>query len=281
MLLTTNEFRDRLALHLSQAADVEIFSAFLSLEAMEWVLSARADKLISKVLVRGLPRDVIAGACSFDALRLLIESEIPVKLSSAFHGKIYLLDEVGFVGSANLTSKGLALNARPNEELGTEIPLSRDDRLVLDNIWRQGITLNQNNLQAYEDFIDELGATTDFRGAALQSLPSSIFNEERDLYCADFPTNSDDIDGEWGVYSSLSAKPAYLWLCDMVKAAGDSGCSFGFLSSELHTAVFDDPAPYRRTIKELLNNLLHFVEQCDSELLLVSRPRHSQVVTLR
>lgn len=280
-LLTAPDLRDALSERLSEAGVVAVFSAFLAEEAGKWLLSSRAGKPISRILVRGLPGDFLAGACSFSALRRFVEHGVPVKFSSGFHGKIFVLDEVGFVGSANLTAKGLALNMNPNVELATEIELSRENSLLLENIWSQGVTVNEDNLKAYENFVAEIGKPADSCSAEMQTLPISIFTEIRDLYCSDFPGNSDDADGTWAVYSSLSVKPAYLWLLKTVREAGEAGCSFGFLSSQLHTVIFDDPTPYRSTVKQLLRNLLNIVEEYDSKTLLVTRPRYTQVVTLR
>ena len=57
-----------------------------------------------------------------------------------------------------------------------------------------------------------------------------------------------------------------IWLTSgFSELCGESQDEFWELSSALHSALRDDPGPFRKTVKELLSNLLELVERLDDE----------------
>lgn len=281
MLLSSADFRDELSALTGEAESYYCYSAFLSLDAVTWLLQHRAGKTIARFLVRGLPADFLAGACSFQALQSLLDAGTNIKFSSAWHGKVYVADGVAFLGSANATASGLALNTNANDELGTKVVLASTDIDLLERIWASGVCVTEEKLAQYESYLQELKNERSEDRVTPHKLPEHIFAEKRGLYCGDFPVDLEKLEPQWCSFNTLSQTRAYEWLISQVRASGGDGCSFGALSAALHDAIYDDPTPYRSTIKQLLSNLLKLVELKDDKLLSVQRPRHSQVVTLR
>lgn len=55
---------------------------------------------------------------------------------------------------------------------------------------------------------------------------------------------------------------------------------FGEASVLLHNVLLNDPKPYRKEVKELLGNLLRWIEILKYEEICVDRPKHSQRIRL-
>ena len=179
----------------------------------------------------------------------------------------------------NLTAKGLALAEDSNLEIGVKADVSSDDIEILDHLWAQAVVLDAETLARMEKHIREI-IDDDLRVDQVQiSWPEDVVLEERDMYCSDFPQAFPSDDLRWSGSAPLKQTVAYKWLLTQVEIHGEP--SFGFLSSQLHDDVYDDPAPYRREIKELLANLLEVVKEHDRDGLEVIRPRHRQVVRKR
>ena len=58
-------------------------------------------------------------------------------------------------------------------------------------------------------------------------------------------------------------------------------CYFGELSAKLHNALINDPKPYRKEVKDLLSNLLGWIEYFDFDFIKVDRPSYSQRVHIK
>ena len=277
MLLPTAELKSRLKLQFSSSRRCWIYSAFVSQSGIDFVLGHRHEFSSDRLLVRCDLRDVVTGACSLAALKSALEAGFEVRLSSALHVKLYFFDEKLFVGSANLTGKGLALVGYCNDELSTEGRPTARDAEIAEHLWSQGTEINHARLIAMQEFIEQLDTVSN---NAIASWPESIFVEERDLHCSDFPQNTTVDISRWNDIEKFKVSPAYLWLIRSVEENGGSA-SFGWLSKKLHTDVYDDPAPYRRNIKELLENLLDLVVAFQPDGVFVEKPNVSSVVFLR
>ena len=276
MLLNAAELRRKLTVQLERSDRCWVYSAFLSESGAEFLIENSAIREDSRVLVRCSVADVLSGACSLSALNELMKYGFQIRLSSALHVKLYVFRDVFYVGSSNLTGKGLALLCHSNDELSTEGHMDTNVVSIAENLWAQGVELSSETLKQMNEFI----ATADMLDSAQDSeWPSEIFVEDRDLYCSDFPLSIPTEDPRFSSVSQFKASMSYKWLVRTLQAS-DCKASFGFLSSKLHDDVFDDPGPYRSEIKELLSNLLTVISRLDVPELSVIRPRHRQVVVL-
>ena len=279
MLIGGEAYRELLEENLLSSRQFICYSAFFTEVAADWLLQKRKFSVSDRLLLRALPADFDAGACSFAAIRLVLKSGLHVKMSSALHAKIYAFDDCVFAGSANLTARGLALTENHNEELGIKSKLEEKDTVLLDHLWSQGTSIDEDTVARMEGFLSDTQEKTDPLNKLPLSWPSHIANEHRDLYCSDFPQDYPSDDNRWSSESSLKGSAAYKWLRNVIKIEG--AVRFGFLSSKLHDVIYDDPVPYRREIKNLLANLLEAVKDLDASELEVFRPNHSQVVRMR
>lgn len=277
MLLPTSELRRRLTAEFSRSTRCWVYSAFATQAGVKLILDTRSTLEGDRLLVRCTVSDVVSGACSLEALHSALTAGISVRISTALHVKLYVFDYLLYVGSANLTAKGLALVGYCNDELSAEGVPSLRDIEIAENLWRQGTVIDFETLQLMMDFIDQID-TRDTN--TLLVWPEDVLCEVRDLYCSDFPQGAGTDKARWDDLAKVESSAAYKWLLEAVKENGGSA-SFGHLSSDLHSAVYDDPAPYRREIKDLLTNLLNVIEEHESTELIIKKPNYSSVVFLR
>ena len=278
MLIDGKQLKLKIENQLKTSERCILCSAFFSEIASEWLIEHRTTECDTQLLVRGLPSDFLDGANSFKALEGVIKSGIKVKFSSALHAKVYVFDDILFASSSNLTGKGIALLEHHNIEFGLKSRIEEDDIALIDNLWRQGVSVDLKLLKKMEEHLTNY--TDEPQSKTFLSLvwPGEWFEEQRDLYVSDFPIDLEVDDIRWSNLNSFINTKAFAWIFASVKEK--EWKSFGELSHELHDAVYDDPAPYRREIKAILANLLTLLAKFDSALV-VERPRHRQIVKLK
>jgi phosphatidylserine/phosphatidylglycerophosphate/cardiolipin synthase-like enzyme len=279
MLIDGEQYRKQLEKGLIESTRFICYSAFFTKPAADWLIKHRIPLASDRLLVRALPIDFVSGACSFDAIKKIISFGISIKMSSALHAKIFAFDKCIYAGSANLTAKGLALCVAHNQELGVRSVIEDEDLSLLDHLWSEAITIDSETLNKMEDFVDSFSKSHSDALTAPLIWPPEIASENRDMYCSDFPQSYTSDDFRWSTEKNLKQSKAYKWLENIVKEHGE--VRFGFLSKQLHNAVYDDPIPYRKEIKNLLANLLSCVSALDKSTLEIIRPNHSQIVRMR
>lgn len=278
MLIDGKQLKLKIENQLKTSDRCILCSAFFSEVASKWLIENRTSECDTHLLVRGLPTDFLDGANSFKALEEVIKRGIKVKFSSALHAKVYVFDDELFASSSNLTGKGIALLENHNIEFGLKSRIEADDLELINNLWRQGVAVDLELLKKMEDHINNFTDEPQSNTSLDPVWPKEWFEEQRDLYVSDFPIDLEDGDIRWSSLNSFINSKAFSWIHSSVKEKDWK--SFGELSHELHNAVYDDPAPYRREIKAILANLLTLIEKFDTSLA-VERPRHRQIVKLK
>lgn len=110
---------------------VILISPYVSVFALEKIICALPSDIHIDFISRFLPDDVRSGVCDLAALDLLRErGHCKIYLNPVLHAKIYILDTVAFLGSANLTGMGLGLFGKGNIEIMTKT--SADDPDIKD-----------------------------------------------------------------------------------------------------------------------------------------------------
>ena len=279
MLIDSSSLRGELENYFKVSKICFCYSAFFTDSAAVWFLKNRLKKENTRVLLRGRPDDFLRGASTISAIKMILEKDIEIKISSALHAKIYVFDNIIYAGSANLTAKGMALCENPNIEFGMNGNPTKRDLAIVENLWDQANRIDNRKLQIMQNYLDGV-QTANLKEKPTQMVwPDEIISETRDLYCSDFPIDLNDDDVRWSNREHFLSSLSYNWLLNTVKKKGE--VYFGELSQSLHATIFDDPKPYRKEIKDLLANLLNLVEKYDNRNLEIDRPRHSQRVKLK
>ena len=154
MLLSSREFSNKLERTLAASSErVIVLSAFIKSHALLWLLGKTQVRDIS-VVARWQPHDLACGASDIECFNLCRERGIAFGVSLNLHGKVYCIDEHILVGSANLTSKGMALSNRHNSEFGIGFIGGVADQTKIDKWLRQVAWLDEELVMSMQLELD-------------------------------------------------------------------------------------------------------------------------------
>lgn len=295
-LLSTHEVKQKIIDEVSRAADnLQIISAFCKLPAIKFI-----DENISrpikqkKLMVRFLLSDILHGATDFELFDYCKANGWQMYVRFDLHAKTYIFDRKRCIlGSANLTSKGLGLSLHGNYELSSFAEVDDNDLKKIDTLFDNAILMT-----------DELyiAMKSDYEIAQSNQTPSKTFkwntgieqkfNPKIDLlFTYDFPSTSspnfNDVNSfeflEMGYIPSQEElkqafrwSKAFMWLYNYVSSCPDKTSYFGGVTAALHSALVNDPKPYRKEVKELLSNILGWVAALEFDDIIIDVPNFSQ-----
>lgn len=301
-LISNKELTIKLESCLPDSTKVNIISAFITKPAYRWLSELTKLNLPKITLVgRFLPKDFIDGASNLEAIRESLLSGYSVKALSNLHAKIYQVDnDLIFTGSANMTGKGLALIEECNLEACTKVTPSDESNAFIDKIINTSVELTLGRLDKMQAFIDELTFSTEL--GVPENWPEDIMPKIKDIFVSDFPfakpgesceiyqinpsldfaiIESHEANFDYA-QSLFKSSKAYTWLKTiLLEHKGDRDLGFGQLSRILHDTLADDPAPYRRDIKDIQANLYKYIKLYVSDEIEIYIPgSHSEVIKL-
>ena len=300
MLLNSTEFSEKLESSLQSSGDtIIVLSSFLKLGALKWLLD-NSKSLSIKVIARWRKHDLLCGASDFSCYKLCRDLNIPFGISLNLHGKVYCVDNQIFVGSANLTSRGMALSKNFNDEFGVGFNAGVGDQVKIKS-YLQHVTWIDDKLatameaelskpQDLDSISDEEWSlpietklTTSISHLWIHELlfttPTELlkFDTENEHHLHDYELLGLNLDtlNRTSLVEALKRSNAYRWMRNILME--EESLSFGAVSSRLHNAILDDPLPYRQEVKVLVANLYAWFELLPKDFE-ISRPRHSQVI---
>lgn len=301
-LFSNKELTSKLESCIPDASEINVISAFITKPAYRWLSDLTQFNLPKITLVgRFLPKDFIDGASNIEAIRESLLSGCSVKALSNLHAKIYQVDsDLIFTGSANMTGKGLALIEECNLEACIKVTPSNESKAFIDKIINTSVELTLERLDKMQAFIDELTFSTE--PGVPENWPENILPKIKDIFVSDFPLAKPGESCEiyqinpsldFAIIESNSASfdyarslfkgsKAYSWLKTiLLEYTGERDLGFGQISRMLHDALADDPAPYRRDIKDIQANLYKYIRLYASDEIEVYVPgSRSEVIRI-
>lgn len=310
-------FSSRLASSLTCAQQrVVIVSAFLTESGTHWLRRYIPAAVSCEIVVRWLPQDLICGASDTESWRLARSYGWRFRAQRKLHAKVYLVDSaVAFVGSANATGKGLALDQAANIEIGVEVAATRSDVMTIESLVASAETVSPELVDRIDQRVGQLAL--DAGPCEWLDWPPEVWPQPDTLVVPVKLCVSECLatDGSWlesgeavGLESAIAhdlsllgipvssfggtqskrrtllaafrRTKEYGWLVQVLQQEPQSAASFGRLTALLHDALVDDPRPYRSSVKQLLSNLLAWIGSLQDPHIAVLRPRHTTVVTL-
>lgn len=307
MLLDSTQFASQLFDSLGKSQESLItFSAFIKLKALKH--NSFKDHLVGKeatLVARWQKRDLVCGASDLEVYELCKKNGWRFGINLNLHGKLFLIDDSEiFLGSANLTQKGLHLGLVGNHEFGTKIAAEDADLYKINRFINSEVTWMTDEL--FEMLNNEVTKAKDC-ATPLNDIHWSqdIFNHCSNPVCylwvnellwstpesllrlsLDDPTHLHDLElldlsiddiSANSLADSFKRQRLYSWL---LSALEHKPLSFGGLSSKLHNSLLDDPKPYRISVKTYVKNLLAWAEFLKDDFV-IERPNYSQVISVK
>jgi hypothetical protein len=309
-LIDSLNSRDWLRYSVSKATlNIDICSAYLKKDSLEYFLDSFSKNNFMgsvRILSRWKPHDLVSGASDLVAYELASKNNIPFFIKQDFHGKVYSINPAGIlVGSANLTNSGFQIHDTGNDEICTTLNISKENSSYIDNLFKSSHLITQSLYLKIKDELSRMGQEVSVTSPWSESLLMALsvkdlryqFLVDETIHCdwkyflesknLNTPEVRHDL-SLLGCTSNLNIDAVkhafpftniYRWLVDILKKNGGE-MYFGELSAALHDALIDDPRPYRRDVKTLLQNLMGWCEFCVSSEVIIERPKYSQRIKL-
>lgn len=277
--------------------EIVVISAFVKMKGVEWLLSKSNPKVKKTIYSRWTADDLLSGASDLSCYKLAKQHSIKFFINQSLHSKVIIIDKSFFIiGSQNLTSRGLGLISNPNFETGIIIEQTEGDLYKLKSIFDNSTVLDDILFNEISNWIEE--NSKNFNKITFPfSISNKIKQDLENLWVLDFPLinfndfennlSSDESDHLKEIFNFNSIdnfkkhkdaliknSKIYKWLLLILKK-NDNSLYFGKLSEIIHNAIKDDPKPYRKSIKELQNNLYSFLKIIEDKEIFFDQPNHS------
>lgn len=297
-MLMSKEIKEQIAKEVEDSKEsVMIITAFCKKEGIKFIESKVSKEISNKrLMVRFRMEDIVSGATDFSIYKLCEEFGWKMYIRFDLHAKTYIFDNKRCVtGSANLTGKGMVMESGGNYEIASVSEIERQDIGKIESLFQNALLMNE---KIYEEMEQELEKVDREKGKDYkwsENIVSKFLPDIKVLFTYDFPIYRNykeykgksieflDLKESWQeeeVRNAFLISKSYIWLKRLVSDNGRE-MYFGEITEKLHEILVNDPRPYRKEVKELLANLLQWIQDLGLEGILVDRPSHSQRVRVR
>lgn len=295
-ILVSQKILNRIHDELSRSTEsFLLISAYCKLPLVKYFDECIKNKGIEKKLVvRFRPEDIKLGASDLDIYPYCRDNGWKLYFRMDLHAKTYVFDRLRcIIGSANATSSGLSIGGVGNYEMATACELAEKDLRTLDMLLLGAVEMNDF---IYETMQATLAAHSGGRNSVI-SWPDNVLNmfvsDYSLLFAEDFPASKHPVDATEEDLVFLNLLPgasidtiktafccskSFLWLSGLVKNHSAQEMYFGEITAKLHNVLLNEPKPYRKDVKQLLENLLSWIDDLKVSTIQVDRPNHSQRV---
>lgn len=295
-----NDLKERILSKLPNCRRMIVISAYITSPAVEWLaknVSHQEHHIEITFLGRLSPSDLANGSSDLNALQRICECGWKLLSLSNLHAKIYLFDNSSvIIGSGNWTSNGLKLLGSGNEEAAIDITPDLKSLNFINSLLLKSQKIDKAIIEKMAVYLEKAPRDS---SPNLTDWPEDIIPHETNLYVSDFPFSVAGYscqtyhDNPHLIFARIAAatssegmrlfleSKSFHWLREQLLSTNSKELYFGELSSRLHNALSDDPAPYRKEIKDLLANLLSYITYFQINDIVVDRPNYSQRVRLQ
>jgi PLD-like domain len=303
MLLSSSEFTRELLTSINASEKkITILSAFIKTEAAKSLLDYIDDRVEVQVVARWKKCDLVCSASDLSLYAVCKERGWKFGVDLNLHGKLFVIDDSNiYLGSANLTKRGLNLGLVGNNEFGTKIPAEESDIDKVSSFVDAEVTWMTDTLfrkisEEYEasklslsnvvdswsnDILDEILKPVEYLwvNELPFTTPASMLalDLEDDTSAHDFALFDlvlDEMD-ELSLKRNFRRSRVYKWVVGQLGASRDM--NFGSFSKALHDALLDDPKPYRKNVKEFLVYIFEWIKFLDEDFEMTKYTRTSSV----
>ena len=290
-LLNTETFRNLLGNALENSTkSVIILSAYVKTVGVKWLKEKIGEKNIKCTIVtRWNNGDIAQGSSDLECYHLAKTNGWAFKVLQDLHAKVMLVDEnVLFVGSPNLTGRGMSLVPVANEEIGIKVQALKEDLKIINQLVDAAALVDDKIIKELEEWQKNLPKIEKPKIPSFPKIVNDSFKEKfNKLWVNNFPwanieyllnnsekkedniihdldlfglTNINKIDLEKELKESFLQSKIFNWLIEKLEAEENKEIYFGNLSSIIHNSLLDDPTPYRKNVKELQANLYSYIK---------------------
>ena len=311
-LLGTESFRDVVARKLNNAEEeIILISAFITKAGIEWFENQIKSKNIKcTIIVRWKGSDLHSGSSDLISYEIANRNGWQLKILDNLHAKIICIDKKYlFIGSPNLTGRGMSLVPISNMEMGVCVSPVETDIKTINSIINESIEVNDKIFNSLNEWLSNQPPLKKIETTAFpDNLKKLLSPQINNLWTHNFPfadpqricevsvseanqfelhdlemfdlINCKQEDRENLLSENFRKSKVFLWLAKKLKEK-EEGIFFGELSSLIHDTLYDDPRPYRTEVKDLQKNLYTYIKFLKFSDIEITTPKsHSERIRL-
>ena len=310
-LLNTETFRNLLGNALENSTkSVVILSAYVKAIGVDWLKEKIGEKDIKCTIVARWDKgDLAQGSSDLECYSLAKENGWTFKVLKDLHAKVMLVDDdILFVGSPNLTGRGMSLVPVANQEIGIKVQALEEDLKIINQLIDDAALVNDAIIKELEEWQKNLPKIEKPKIPEFPEIVNDSFKEKfNKLWVNNFPwcnveylinnldkkedniihdldlfglTNIKKDDLEKELKESFLQSKIFNWLIRKLEAEDNKEIYFGRLSSIIHDGLVDDPKPYRQDVKLLQANLYSYIKYFKPDNILYDQPNISERIKL-
>ena len=311
-LLPTEAYRFALAERLrATEKNCLVISAYLTLGGLGWFAKSLPPRIPVSILTRWKARDLVSGASDIASFWFAQSRGWDFRILHELHAKCCLVDDdTIFVGSANVTNKGLCLAPGGNRELGLFAQALPEDVQASWSLHRCGVVVTTEIAQKMESWVKANSASIEppLDVQWPSDINTFLAKNLSGVWVADLPWASaqsvlsyfngtqlvekelEDVRHDLSVFAASTPEHLALgfrqsncfrWLINFLsKDPTEPFAFYGRLTDGLHNSLLDDPRPYRKDVKTLLSNLISYTIAFAGDTIGHDRPNYSERLTL-
>lgn len=283
-------------------------SAFIKNDALIELLDIVDRKQLSDVTIVSRWRidDLTCGASDIEIYEYIKKNNWQLFINDHMHFKLYLIDdETLFIGSANITQKGLGISGEPNDECSIQIipetidivrlkQYLNDCCMITDEIYekmKNHLLTIDNKAQSSNNWptdISQLIQKKDCNHLWVNDLlfnsPINFLKKEGEYINHDYNLLNFSIKDDSSDLSSLSQRikqtSLWKWLFELLDRSENEYVRFGEITAKLHNSLLDDPKPYRKTVKNFVSNIFEWVRYLNPDDIGIKKFNHTEALFL-
>lgn len=293
-ILVSQKILDRIRDELSSSAEsFLLISAYCKLPLVQYFDSCITNTSIEKKLVvRFKAEDIAFGASDLEIYPYCRDNGWKLYFRLDLHAKTYVFDRLRcIIGSANATSNGMNVGGCGNYEMATACELAEKDVYALDLLLRGAVEMNDAIYTTMKEMVTDQNNTITSSTQWPKEITEMFRPDYSLLFAEDFPScphpanaTNDDLlflnrsnEATMAeIAQAMRSAKCYLWLLNLIKEQDSQEMYYGAVTAALHNALLNDPKPYRKEVKQLLSNLLAWIDELEINELQIDRPNHSQ-----
>lgn len=271
-----------------------IITAFCKLNTLKYIDKFTSSTVKKRIIVRFRLDDLIYGATDKEIYDYCKQNNWELYINLDLHAKVYLLDDICFIGSANTTDSGLSISKLGNIEISKQFNLTDEEKNQLDKVFNGSRKLED---ELYDKMMSQL-EDIKLKPAHEYSWNDNIIKEYNQpynlLFQEDFPINFDPFcfeddekyleifkdDSIDIIKNKFEDTKIFKWLIYVLLNQKNNEIYFGELSEKIHSIIFQEPKQYRKDVKELQNKLINWIKVLNYDYILVDQPNYSVRIKL-
>lgn len=294
-ILISEELKEELIKNISiSKRRIDIVTAFCKIDSIKYLEEYIPRDVEKRLLVRFRLQDLIMKSSDIELYNYCKEHNWELFIDTNLHAKIYLIDNMCFIGSANLTGSGLSITKIGNIEGSYKFKLEEDDEIILEKLFSESTKMTDDlYIQMLSDYNknkdivikeikwnDEIKQKLEEKFDILLQQDFPINNYPDNLNCDETYLNIKKTDDLLEIKKKFEESKIMRWLINELNLKDNNELYFGEVSEKLHSLIFKEPKIYRIEVKELQKKLYNWLIKLNYDYLEIDTPVHSTRIKL-